>query len=403
MTPGMAQESLDTDFLIVGAGIAGPAMAAALTARGYRSVILERSKRPPDTARGDHLQPRTLSILSRWGVLERLLLNGAERRETTRWLDRDGNVVLDAPVRDLDIEHPYFAFLNHERIAATLLQSALADPQLCTLIRPIRAWTLTDRRADRVDVTVERHDAPPVAIRAQVLVGADGRKSRVRDLFDAGLTEHAYERPIVVLFAANEAPDPANPLIASFSDEGIVAVIPRTGAGLKIGIGATPKDVAAWRRASEEELCRRVRTLAPYLEFSVPRYAHVYPPVAIRTRRWVHENIVLIGDACHAMHPARSQGMNVTIRCIETLVDSLPPPGDAFNPALAAFERQMQPVVGAILEANHQAGLEFDTVAPETHGAAAAALARIHANPDARRRYALRTAGYPVVDEEKTQ
>ena len=346
------------------------------------------------------MQPRTLEILASWGALDRLFANGAERRTTTRWLNQSGEVVLDAPVDMLDIEHPYFAYLNHEKITRTLLETALAQPDLCTLVQPIRSWSLDERQAEKVEATVERREGPGLRIRARVLVGADGRSSRVRNLFDAGMTTHSYERPIVVLFARNDAPQPENPLVASFSDEGVIAVIPRTGGGLKIGISATPKGVAQWKRADSTELTEQVRKLAPYLEFSEPYYAHVYPPVAVRTSRWVHENVVLIGDACHAMHPARSQGMNVSIRCVDALIRALPAAGASLNPALSAFERQTLPVVDAILDANHHAGLEFDDISPEVQRKSAESLARIHSNPQARRRYALRTAGFPVTNEE---
>ena len=47
-------ETLPCDILIVGAGIAGAALACGLRGRGYRVVQVELSDRPLDTARGEN-------------------------------------------------------------------------------------------------------------------------------------------------------------------------------------------------------------------------------------------------------------------------------------------------------------------------------------------------------------
>ena len=52
---------IKTDVLIIGGGVAGSAMASSLTNKGYRVVLLEKSEKPQDTARGDHIQPYAVS------------------------------------------------------------------------------------------------------------------------------------------------------------------------------------------------------------------------------------------------------------------------------------------------------------------------------------------------------
>lgn len=78
------------DIAIIGSGIAGGALAAALKASGLTVLLLDRRSGPLDTARGDHIQPAMQPVLSRWGVLDRLLEAGAERRTGTRWFDAEG-------------------------------------------------------------------------------------------------------------------------------------------------------------------------------------------------------------------------------------------------------------------------------------------------------------------------
>ncbi|MBT6352170.1 MAG: FAD-dependent oxidoreductase, partial [Halieaceae bacterium] len=75
------------DVGIIGSGIAGAALATALTRQGFTVALLDRRPGLLDTARGDHIQPGVQPLLERWGVLESLMLAGAEKRYGTRWLD----------------------------------------------------------------------------------------------------------------------------------------------------------------------------------------------------------------------------------------------------------------------------------------------------------------------------
>ena len=52
---------INTEVLIIGGGVAGSAAACALSKKGYEVLLLEKSEKPQDTARGDHIQPAAVS------------------------------------------------------------------------------------------------------------------------------------------------------------------------------------------------------------------------------------------------------------------------------------------------------------------------------------------------------
>ena len=54
---------INTEVLIIGGGVAGSAAACALSKKGYEVLLLEKSEKPQDTARGDRLQPAVCEIL----------------------------------------------------------------------------------------------------------------------------------------------------------------------------------------------------------------------------------------------------------------------------------------------------------------------------------------------------
>ena len=394
-------EHIDVDVLVVGAGIAGAAFACALRNSGLSVLLIEKSAAPLDTARGDHLQPSTLAILDRWGVLDRLIDAGGERRLGSVWYSAEGETLLHSSLAELDVPHPYYLYLNHESIGSTLLQAALEDSQV-NIERPIRNWWPEDRSDSTADVRVGRVDGTEVRVSARLIVGADGRSSRVRKLFGFTAGSYRYERPIAVMFARPARRSAANDLEVYLSERQMVAVIPRTGGGCKIGVPVHSSEVAQWRQADGAELKLLLKTLVPPLDVDDVCFADVYPPVYLRADSWINGNAVLIGDACHAMHPARSQGMNTAIRCIDVLAAKLrdsvaTPDGQAFHRLLADYETALKPTIDVMLEKNHQHGLEMDRSGAESYAATCASLKSVQRNPAIRTAFAMNAAGYAGV------
>lgn len=118
----------EVDILIVGSGIAGAALACAIRGRGYDVMLVERSRQPPDTARGDHLQPYSVALLETWGVLGDFLEAGAEQRHGTTYLTVKQEIILSVLLEGLDIPHPYYLYLSHDVIGTLLLNKASDDP-----------------------------------------------------------------------------------------------------------------------------------------------------------------------------------------------------------------------------------------------------------------------------------
>ena len=101
------------DSAIIGSGVAGGALAAALKGSGLSVLLLDRRFGPLDTTRGDHTKPAMQPVLSCWGVLDRLLEAGAERRAGTRWFDAEDSHIVTVPVPQRDDCAGAFLFLNY--------------------------------------------------------------------------------------------------------------------------------------------------------------------------------------------------------------------------------------------------------------------------------------------------
>ena len=245
-------------------------------------------------------------------------------------------------------------------------------------------------------------------MRAGLVVAADGRASALRQAAGIKAEIHQYQSPLVVLFADRTFDDPRNELHAFVGEEAIVSVVPRTGQGWKIGIPIARDEIGRWKRAGDAERSALFGDLVPALGAISTRLADFYPTAMVRVEAWQRRNLVLVGDACHAMHPGRSQGMNTAIRCIAALIDHLPAPdrmrdANAVHAALAAFERTVRPGIDARLDDNHQRGLDIDLRDPAQNLALMDQLRAVQANPDTLFRYLMDTTGCAMPAAANTE
>jgi 2-polyprenyl-6-methoxyphenol hydroxylase-like FAD-dependent oxidoreductase len=359
--PGEAQ---CVDVGIVGSGIAGSALAAALAGSGLSVALLDRRQGGLDSARGDHIQPAVQPILERWGVLNTLVLSGAEQRHGTRWFDTEGRLLIKIPVPERADCAPAFLYLNHEQIGDVLLTHAVEQGAID--ISGISDWSL-----DRVRGGWQIHWAgagESGTLRCTLLVGADGTASPVRSKLGVRIDRHRYQYPIAVLYGRLMDTPEMRTLDVHLLHERMVSMIPRTGGGTKIGFPIASDELSMWRNQPESVLHNQLQQWCPNLEFEHLAFGAVYPPVSQQAESYRGDGAaVLIGDARHAMHPARSMGMNTCFRVADRLASLLKGLRAGFAeaellPLLQTFEQQFDKEVTQRLAENHAAGLQMDTL-----------------------------------------
>ncbi len=383
------------DVGIIGSGIAGASLAAALANTGLRVALLDRRQGPLDTARGDHIQPNLQPVLARWGVLDRLQAAGAEQRVGTRWFDATGAHIVTVPVPEHEHCAPSFLFLNHEHIGDILLARACEGD--ATNIDAISEWSL--ERSEGAWRIAWESEAQSGIVTCTVLVGADGTASAVRHRLNIGLSRHRYQYPIAVLYGRQQAVPTLRTLDVYLAQQRMVSMIPRTGGDTKVGFPVAVDELPFWRTEPTAALKQRLAEWCPQVEFESLEFGAVYPPVSQQSEAYDGEGAVaLIGDARHAMHPARSMGMNTCFRVADQLAGLLGTLKPGFSerealPLLSQFEAQFSEELAPRLAENHAAGLQMDTVDGDGFAALTAQLSAAAADPDILQVMALKAAG----------
>ena len=390
---------INTEVLIIGGGVAGSAAACALSKKGYEVLLLEKSEKPQDTARGDHLQPAVCEILRNWDVLDRFFKSGAKKRAGSLWFDEDANFLMDANVSMLDIPEPYFMFMNHEDISGVFV-SAAEENQNFSFMCPIVSCAHIETNDEESVFEIKSKDGAIKTVATKMIMIADGVASNMGRYFKFERTSFRYERALAVLFSDEYKADDFNNLRTYLTDRGIVTMIPRAKGGCKIGLTINRDEIKSWKKMSPEEYQDFIGQLVPTYKNLKMYSAGIYPPSMIIAENWSKENIVLIGDACHGLHPGRSQGMNTTIKCVDHLLGLLPPK-ESFEKksvakSLEQYQKEMKSNINELLEANHSMGLSMDSFDRKSKVDEIEKFKLLEQNKEAGHNYRMKSAGYGV-------
>ena len=312
-TDTAAMPNPETDVLIVGAGPTGLTLAAALTAHGVRTTVIDRLPEGANTSRAAVVHARTLEVLDTLGVSERLAGLGVHaRRFTIR--DRD-RVLVPIDFGGLPTRYPYTLMVSQAVTEGVLLHRFVELGG-----RVLRPRALADLTQDAHGVTATLDDGS--TLRARYVVGADGMHSVVRERSGIAFSGGSYDEAFVLADVRLSGGAPSEEVILYFSPAGMVVVAPLPGGVHRI--------VATVDEAPEHPSTAYVQALldarGPERERAVVHEVlwgsrfHVHHRVADVYRA---NRVLLAGDAAHVHSPAGGQGMNAGILDAMSLADAL--------------------------------------------------------------------------------
>ncbi|MBI1760931.1 MAG: FAD-dependent monooxygenase [Acidobacteria bacterium] len=395
---------IETDILIVGGGVAGAALACALRHQNYRITLVEQRKEKLDTARGDHFQPYTVELLARWGVLDKFFARGAGKRIAHEFRTAAGETLLAVKYDELPISYPYFLVFHHDLIAELFLELAAENPNFVKL-QPVvaRQFEADDKGIHALTVTLPNGET--ATIKPHLVIGADGASSSVRAALHFTALEHAYQHPMVALFGTRPATlKPDDYFFRYAGRTGMLVIQQRMDNRIKVTLPVGAEGISWWKKSTPAERAQVLSERAHILRDFDSEIAGFYPVKMVHCHEYVKGNVALIGDAAHAIHPARGQGLNMGLQSLPKLIEALPAPTKIGHPDILRWDLQLyqnfqKPLYDRIIARNHEAALAMDASA---EGDVAALMRQqdeqirqIHTQPELRRLHLLETTGYP--------
>jgi 2-octaprenyl-6-methoxyphenol hydroxylase len=320
--------NFDADVLIGGGGLVGQTLALALDQAELSVVVVDAAK-PADTM-APSFDGRAFAIAFASYRMWRALGLGDELDKTAQPI-REIMVTDGELGRGPSLLHLHFdgaeqrdpgeplGLMCEARYVRMALDRAVKAKPAIRMIQPMSVKAI-ERDAAGVTATL----ADGARVRAPLLVGADGRRSFVRDA--AGIRSIGWDYPVTAIVATIIHEKPHGAVAHEyFLPNGPFAILPLRGERSNI-VWAEPRKAAEVLLKMPEadflaELRLRFGDHLGALSLEGPRFG--YPLSLQMAERMIDARTALAGDSAHGIHPLAGQGLNLGLKDCAALAECL--------------------------------------------------------------------------------
>jgi 2-octaprenyl-6-methoxyphenol hydroxylase len=321
------RKKTDSDVTIIGAGMAGLTLGARLAQSGMDVAIIDRED--PGAMATDAFDSRTVALSAGTrNILEPLDIwnDMVPAAEAITSIDvQEGHDPFILNFNTADAQAPAFGWI----LPNSLVRRTLYDACRRHGVTFITGQTLEDIHTTDEDATAILSGG--TAHHTRLLIGADGKNSRVRAILGIDVVNLDYKHVACVGLIAHEHPHNGLAL-ERFYPSGPFAVLPFTD---KDG---QHRSAIVWSRHARDvkhtpvdlkDVQAVTEAIAPMLD---ERYGETkalgkwaaFPLTLHHAKSMIGQRVALISDAAHAIHPIAGQGLNLGMRDIDLLATELP-------------------------------------------------------------------------------
>ncbi|MDC0835440.1 2-octaprenyl-6-methoxyphenyl hydroxylase [Leptolyngbya valderiana BDU 20041] len=316
-TQDTANPAVDCDVAIVGGGVAGTTLACALKDSGLRVRLLDAQTQDAAAARSQvyALTLLTGRILNGIGVWQDIL---PKITTFTKIRLSDGDRSGDVQFVPSDVGLDRLGYVAEHTPLLSTLQTFLRGVENVRVTCP--AEVLAVEYGDDCATVTYSLEGTQHQLRARLVVGADGARSRVRTA--AGIQTRGWQYwQSCVTFKVKPEKSHENIAYERFRKNGPFAILPLTGDRCNVVWSAPHGKARELAEMDEdaftEELQRHYGDAMGRVRVISPR--RVFPVQLMQSDRYIKHRVALVGDAAHRCHPVGGQGLNMGIRDVAAL------------------------------------------------------------------------------------
>lgn len=302
---------MDFDVVIIGGGLVGASLAAALKSSGLRIGLLESQPASGCNDGWDSriyaISPGNAAFLAECGAWQHLDMKRVQAVAAMRVFGDEG---AELDFSAYQIGAPELNFILENRLLQQALWQELKQQENLTLFHPARCASLAwhDEYA-RLTLADGRE------LRARLLVGADGPDSWVRQQAGINASATPYQQHGVVANFIVEKPH-HDTAFQWFQPDGVLALLPLPQQMVSMVWSVSPEKSSALLALPPAELCVQVAVASQH---TLGEMTLLTPPAAFPLRllnlpHIIAPRLALVGDAAHNVHPLAGQGVNLGFR-----------------------------------------------------------------------------------------
>lgn len=316
----------DTDILIVGGGLIGSAMAIALSSIGFNITVVDRQSNQltkSDIFDGrayalSHASVRMLKALGLWNFIE-----------------KNTQPILDIKVSDGRVGEgasDWFLHFDHQELEEGPMGHLIEDRYIreafkvnistSKQIKYIYGAEVVSKTVDETGVSLNLLDGS--ILRSRLLIGCDGRKSKIAKWSDISHFGWDYNQTALVCALSHEKPH-LGVAHQFFTPSGPLAILPLPDNKSSI-VWTETKDQANLINTFDDKayLAAISPVIGDFLgSISLVGDRFSYPLGLSIADKFVVNRTVLVGDSAHGIHPLAGQGLNLGLKDIAALTEVL--------------------------------------------------------------------------------
>jgi len=309
------------DIIVIGGGISGIITAIALAKEGLKIALVELKSIETLTSLQDDGRVFAISqgswqILSKYGLSD-ILAPKAGLIEHIRVCDDNSLLHLDF-FNDVVDNLPLGYMLEHNNFVKEMYNIAISQKNIT--IYDGNAYDNIEFFPNHASVKIKEQ-----VITADLIIGADGKNSKIRTLANIETSSWGYNQTAMVCNVTHEQ-NHQNIAIEKFMPNGPLAILPMAGGMTSSIVWIEKSELASiyLKMEPEEFLYYLQERFTDYLgPIKIVNNIYSYELSCKYAKKFYSHRLALIADAAHSIHPIAGQGLNLGISDIDCLVENI--------------------------------------------------------------------------------